>query len=283
MAEPSSTSLPSFIQTLSDPRRLRLMTLLAQEPRSAAALAEAAGISPAEADKALRRLRDADLVTGDADRYAANEDGLRAAAAALADVIPADGDAPTDGVAFEVALAALQLLNRPQALAVIAALGRGANSAPEVAASAGLPLPAAEDMLARLQNLGLADVSGTPGAYTYELRAAWLRNLPLALEHVAPPSAGASVATSPAEDFEQKTLRDFVVNGRLKTIPSQEKKREVVLRYLAGLFEPQREYPEREVNAILRDVYPDAASLRRYLVDSHLMQRDHGVYWRTLP
>jgi hypothetical protein len=40
-------------------------------------------------------------------------------------------------------------------------------------------------------------------------------------------------------------------------------------------------YPERQVNAILQEVDPDYATLRRYLVDAGLMQRDQGVYWRT--
>ena len=282
MAEPSSANLPAFIQTLSDPRRLRLMTLLAQEPRSAAALAESAGLSPIETDKALSRLRDANLVTSDADTYTLNQDALRAVADALAKLVPNNEEAPVAPPSFEAVLAALQTLNHPHALAVVAALGRGSDTTEALAQAAGLPLPVVEDMMARLQTLSLVEVSGMPGAYVYHLRAGWLRTLPLALDRVAPPAPGASVVTPPVEDFEQKTLRDFVVNGRLKTIPSQEKKREVILRYLADLFEPQREYPEREVNAILRDVYPDAASLRRYLVDSHLMQRDHGIYRRTL-
>ncbi|MFN8499033.1 MAG: DUF2087 domain-containing protein [Anaerolineae bacterium] len=280
----SSPLVVAFIQTLSDPRRLRLMTLLAQAPRSTAALADLVGVSAADTDKALRRLRDAGLVAAAGDTDAPDETTLGAVAAALAALIPPD-DGPTEPpLAFETVLAALQTLNRPPALAVLAAFGQGSANAEAVALASDLPLPQVDDMLARLNALGLAEVSGDPGRYVYRLRAGWLRDLPLTLARVAPPTGGATVAAPPTpEDFEQKTLRDFVVNGRLKTIPSQEKKREVILRYLADLFEPQREYPEREVNAILRDVHPDAASLRRYLVDSHLMQRDHGVYWRTQP
>ncbi|MFN8485884.1 MAG: DUF2087 domain-containing protein [Anaerolineae bacterium] len=279
----SNSAVVAFIQTLSDPRRLRLMALLAQESRSADALAAAAALSAADTEKALRRLRDAGLAAADGETYAANAAALHVVADGLAELIPGDEDAPTGPLAFETVLAALQALNRPQAQAVLAALGRGNGDAAAIAGAANLPLPEVADTLARLNALDLAAVSGDPGGYTYCLRAGWLRRLPLHLDRVAAPVGSGSVAEPPAEDFEQKTLRDFVVNGRLKTIPSQEKKREVVLRYLAELFEPQREYPEREVNAILRDVYPDAASLRRYLVDGHLMQRDHGVYWRTVP
>ncbi|MFN8475819.1 MAG: DUF2087 domain-containing protein [Anaerolineae bacterium] len=277
------TTLSVFIQSLSDPRRLRLMMLLSQEPRSAAALADASGLSAGEIDKALRRLQETGLVVASDDAYTPNQTVLRVVADELGAIIPAETIPRDTPLAFETVLSALQTLNRPQALALLIALGQRDGNAESLAQTTGLALPIVEDTLARLNALGLAEVSGAAGSYVYHLHAVWLRTLPLALDRVPPPAAPASVASPVAEDFEQKTLRDFLVDGRLKTIPSQEKKREVILRYLVELFEPQRQYPEREVNAILRDVHPDAASLRRHLVDSHLMQRDHGIYWRTQP
>ncbi len=81
--------------------------------------------------------------------------------------------------------------------------------------------------------------------------------------------------------FEAKVLRDFMADGRLKTIPARAKKKDVVLRYLVTLFEPGRRYHEAEVNLVLQRVHPDYASLRRFLVDAGLLGRDHGVYWRV--
>jgi hypothetical protein len=66
------------------------------------------------------------------------------------------------------------------------------------------------------------------------------------------------------------------------SIPAQEKKREVVLRWLLErCFPMERDYPEREVNARLAEVHPDTAALRRYLVSSRLMTRADGVYRRA--
>jgi hypothetical protein len=74
-------------------------------------------------------------------------------------------------------------------------------------------------------------------------------------------------------------LRAFVEDGRLVSIPAQEKKRQVILRYLAEtVFEPGREYSEKEVNQRLGALHPDVASLRRYLVDAHFLARSAGVY-----
>jgi hypothetical protein len=80
--------------------------------------------------------------------------------------------------------------------------------------------------------------------------------------------------------YDRKVLRDFMEGDRLKAIPRQWKKREVILRYLTEQFEWDRRYTEKEVNEILSRTHEDYASLRRYLVDSRRLARDHEVYWR---
>jgi len=83
----------------------------------------------------------------------------------------------------------------------------------------------------------------------------------------------------PRPAFDARVLRAFVSDGRLTSIPAQEKKRVVVLRYLAEtVFEPDREYAEKEVNQRLAVLNEDVASLRRYLVDLHFMERFRGIY-----
>jgi hypothetical protein len=95
---------------------------------------------------------------------------------------------------------------------------------------------------------------------------------------VLPKSDGRSVAA-----FDAKVLRSFVVNDRLVSIPAQEKKKLVVLRYLLErCFTEDRPYPEKEVNQRLALFHPDVASLRRYLVEYGLMTREAGVYRRAL-
>jgi hypothetical protein len=87
-----------------------------------------------------------------------------------------------------------------------------------------------------------------------------------------------------AEDaYRQKVLRTFFKHGRLTQIPAQQKKRLVVLEHLAQEFEPGCPYPEKEVNLILLDFHEDVATLRREMVDNGLMQREKGIYMRTVP
>ncbi|MFI8169121.1 DUF2087 domain-containing protein [Streptomyces sp. NPDC085931] len=63
-------------------------------------------------------------------------------------------------------------------------------------------------------------------------------------------------------------------------VPSKQGKRRMFLEGLVPLFAPRRRYPETEVNDILREVHPDVAALRRYLVEERLLMRADGHYWR---
>ena len=53
----------------------------------------------------------------------------------------------------------------------------------------------------------------------------------------------------------------------LKELPSRLKKKVVVLKEIANLFEKDKIYKESKVNDIIAEVYPDYALIRRYLVD----------------
>lgn len=81
--------------------------------------------------------------------------------------------------------------------------------------------------------------------------------------------------------WSQRVLDTFFVRGRLTHIPAQRKKRRVVLDRLIEDFEPERDYPEAEVNRILVDVHDDVATLRRELVAERLLERREGVYRRV--
>ena len=79
----------------------------------------------------------------------------------------------------------------------------------------------------------------------------------------------------------QRVLHAYLRDGRLIAMPRGGPRRQAVLEQVAQLFEPGRRYPEVEVNLILRQVWPDVAALRRYLVDAGLLDRADGQYWRS--
>ncbi len=83
------------------------------------------------------------------------------------------------------------------------------------------------------------------------------------------------------EEYRRKVLDSFFLYGKLKSLPVQYKKKRIVLEELAKMFLPGRRYTEKEVNILIADVNEDFCTLRRELVCEHLLDRDHGVYWRV--
>jgi predicted transcriptional regulator len=87
-----------------------------------------------------------------------------------------------------------------------------------------------------------------------------------------------------ADAYDKKVIRDYTRrDGTLKTLPSQRKKLEAILRYVAQAFEVGKHYSEKQVNEILSGYHNDTATLRRELVGYGLMQREGGggEYWRA--
>ena len=87
-----------------------------------------------------------------------------------------------------------------------------------------------------------------------------------------------------ADAYDNKVVKDFSKrDGSLKTLPSQRKKLEAILRHVVKAFEMEKRYTEKRVNEILSQYYEDTATLRRELVGFGLMKREGGggEYWRV--
>lgn len=71
--------------------------------------------------------------------------------------------------------------------------------------------------------------------------------------------------------------------GKIKQYPAQEKKKILVVEYLAGKFEEDRIYTEKEVNAIINQwhTFGDYFILRRMLIEYGFMGRkpNGSEYW----
>ena len=82
--------------------------------------------------------------------------------------------------------------------------------------------------------------------------------------------------------FRQKVLDSFFENGKLKAMPVKRKKRLIVLEEILSRFEYDKVYKEKEVNAIIVDVFDDYCTIRREMIEERLMERsrDGDGYWR---
>ena len=90
---------------------------------------------------------------------------------------------------------------------------------------------------------------------------------------------------SPAVDSEEKykteVLSHFFKFGKLTQIPTQRKKREIVLAEIAKSFEAGRHYSENEVNEIIHRFHDDHCTIRREMIACGIMARENEIYWLT--
>jgi predicted transcriptional regulator len=163
-------------------------------------------------------------------------------------------------------------------LQIVGLLARQDYSVEELATILELSSATVSHHLRKLQKAGLVQARAAQHYHIYSVQLQTLHEMSQQIL-----SQAALQETTEELDlgaYDRKVLRDFMEGDRLKAIPRQWKKREVILRYLAEQFEMDRRYTEKEVNEILDRTHEDYASLRRYLVDSRRLARDHEVYWR---
>ncbi|GMK37222.1 transcriptional regulator [Paenibacillus sp. CCS19] len=95
------------------------------------------------------------------------------------------------------------------------------------------------------------------------------------------------------EKLQRSVLRNFITEqGCIKHIPSQLKKRLIVLEHLTSQLDTDRKYTEKEINDFIRPWNEDYATIRRELYIHRFVNRENEIYevndprewrdWRTL-
>lgn len=178
----------------------------------------------------------------------------------------------------EILLEFFKALADEKRLQIVGLLARQDYSVEELAAILGLSSATVSHHLRRLVDAGLAEAKADQHYHVYSLRTGALHEM--AQQILSQERLQVAAEALDLDAYDRKVLRDYMEGDRLRQIPRQWKKREVILRYLARQLEPERRYSEREVNEIIARTHEDYATLRRALIDSGRMAREHGVYWR---
>ena len=148
-------------------------------------------------------------------------------------------------------LTTLKALADASRLRLIGLLATRRMAVEELAQATGLSSPTVAHHLQRLREAGLVISRPRHPYVEYELRLDALHDIGRRLDAASRPGAAESLEEAgpdgkPRPAFEAKVLRAFIEDGRLMAIPAQEKKRLVLLRYLAEtVFEPAVAYPEQ--------------------------------------
>jgi predicted transcriptional regulator len=182
---------------------------------------------------------------------------------------------------FQALLQFFKALADENRLKLLGILAMDEYSVEELALLLHLKAPTISHHLLRLKELGLVQMRANGNAHLYRLAAENLHTLSKGLLSAEKMAALVPVAELEYDAWERKVLRDFFEGTRLKEIPANRKKRSVVLRWLANLFEPGKRYNEARVNEIIQVHHPDASTLRREMIGERLLQREQGIYQRT--
>lgn len=86
------------------------------------------------------------------------------------------------------------------------------------------------------------------------------------------------------EEEQQEVEKKFFLEGTdgpLVKFPKKEKQKLATLRVIIKRFEQEKMYSEKEINEVLKNVYADFVTLRRYLVEYGFLDRkdDGSEYW----
>ncbi|HEY1352732.1 MAG TPA: metalloregulator ArsR/SmtB family transcription factor [Ktedonobacteraceae bacterium] len=182
---------------------------------------------------------------------------------------------------FQALLQFFKVLADENRLKLLGILAMHEYSVEELALLLHLKAPTISHHLLRLKELGLVQMRTDGNTHLYQLAAEHLHTLSKGLLSSEKMAALVPMAELEYGAWERKVLRDFFEGPRLKEIPANRKKRAVVLRWLANLFEPGKRYSEARVNEIIQAHHPDASTLRREMIGEHLLQREQGIYQRT--
>ncbi len=86
--------------------------------------------------------------------------------------------------------------------------------------------------------------------------------------------------------YDRKILKDYLNDdGTIAQLPTNRRKLDVILRYLAEQFEVGKTYTEKQVNQVIGALNEDISGLRRDLISVGLLgrERDGSAYWRIKP
>lgn len=182
---------------------------------------------------------------------------------------------------FDELLQFFKVLGNESRLRILGLLANGEQSVGELAAALAVKEPTVSHHLGMMKELGLVTVRAEGNVRIYQLDTKFLERMN---RDIFSQDNLATLVDDTSENAqEQKVLKTYLEGNRIKEIPYRYQKRLVVLKWLVNQLEMDVRYSEADLSARLKEYHPDYAALRRYLVETGLMQREKGVYWRVAP
>lgn len=164
----------------------------------------------------------------------------------------------------------------PTRLRMIAAMVDRPRCGQDLAAEVGVTPATVSHHLRVLSEAGLLRETRQAPYTFYQLDIEALQG---AVKAVSSPKRVRELATaSPVDSETRDVLRAFFDGPRLRALPAQRRKKEIVLEELLRRLPRRREYREPELNRFIEVVHPDFCTIRREWIMGRYMEREAGVY-----
>ncbi|TKH43226.1 metalloregulator ArsR/SmtB family transcription factor [Paenibacillus sp. FSL R10-2782] len=168
----------------------------------------------------------------------------------------------------------------PTRMRILLLLSRGEMHGQALAEKLNLSQPTVTHHASKLREAGLIKERRDKNTVFFTLNPELIRQYAEAtVRFIFEKGEGEEELSEVNETLEATVLRNFFSkDGKLRQIPSQYKKKLIVLQMLAEKLEPGRVYPERELNEWIKQYHEDFATIRRELIMHHFMYREREMY-----
>lgn len=167
------------------------------------------------------------------------------------------------------ALALFKALGDESRLRIVQILIQGESYVELIASRLGLTSATVSHHLKKLEEAGLVECHRTQFYMIYSLKPGVLGNT---LEELI-----AEIPQDVDDDtkYRNSVIENFMPRGKLKQLPAQQKKREIILRHILSKLEKKDSYTEKEINEHIQQFNDDYCFIRREMISFGLMTREH--------
>ncbi|MFY0542915.1 metalloregulator ArsR/SmtB family transcription factor [Brevibacillus sp. H7] len=179
-------------------------------------------------------------------------------------------------------------LGDPTRIRILALLANGPLHGQALAGKLGVTPPTITHHMVKLREAGLVYERREKNTITFYLHETNLKRSSEAIWGVIEKAKKQPGAASGMEKEQMDVSMEaekaqviknfFTVEGRLKQIPAQRKKKLIVFEHLMRGLQAGRKYTEQEINEYIQKFHEDYATIRREFIMNHFMYRENGIY-----
>lgn len=167
----------------------------------------------------------------------------------------------------------------PTRIRIISLLKKGPLHGQAIANKLGLSPPTITHHIKKLRDVGIIQQRRDKNTIYFELDLKRLTFHAEAILKIGIEDEQTSLEMSVSDSDKLKIVRNFITpDGKLIQLPSQRKKKMVILAFMIRGLEHGKRYKEQEMNDFIKRYFDDFATIRREWIMGHFMYREKNIY-----